>query len=467
MTTSYSSIPIIQIEEELPESFRIPASDIRIGEQIGRGGFSTVHKAFWRGQACAAKVVQTTDVRAIQKEVAILSKLDHPHVIRCIGFSVDDDTVAGGPARRCMILMELMDGDLRHIMNKRLAHKLFPARRRSKVPFTESEAVNILEQIASGMEYLHEQRVFHGDLKASNILVGPHMHVKITDFGVSMMVKRDPSKNSQEFVRTKHFRGVVGTSGYVAPEVVSSSSIGTSRHVGTAYYSAPEVSCWRPNDFYTVKADVYSFAMTCYEILSGCVPFEDVRRGDVAGLVSRGVRPVLPKLEDRRLVELIGQCWHRKPSKRPGFEEIRASLVAVQQKERTGKKVVHYFPCIDPVSNPQELKAAGLPRDLYSCSIMDQPRLPTIMQTMQTQQSFAMDQPRLPTILQTQQSFAMDQPGLPTIMQTQQSVAMDQHSLLTMASMYQHRLLTMARLQLRATQDRKEEFKQETKKARR
>ncbi len=108
----------------------------------------------------------------------------------------------------------------------------------------------MITQIAAGMAFLHGRHVFHRDLKARNVLVYEHpdsLHAKITDFGAS-----------QDF--------------YVASPVES---------VGTGYWRAPEIfRAMRDNrQFeYTTKADVYSFAMVCYEILSGKEPFQDHQR---------------------------------------------------------------------------------------------------------------------------------------------------------------------------------------------
>lgn len=337
-TTTTSRTGHQQMEEEMPENLRIAPSDIIIGHQIGQGGFSTVHAAWWRGKSYAVKIVHTADVVAIQKEVAILSKLSHPNIMCCFGFSVDSSRDPG----RCMILMELMETDLRDLMNERLKNKAEDA-----MPFSVRQAVDILRQIAAGMEYLHSKGVFHGDLKASNVLVshGSHgeLHVRIADFGVSQMVKLDPTETAEDFIQKKQFRGVVGSRGYQAPEVSSSSvifSTGERRFVGTWGYVAPEFTQQGYSEwgfftrrgqrfrevFYTAKADVYCFAITCYEIFSGRVPFESVREPDIPALVLQGIRPQLPLSLDPYFVTLLRRCWHQKPSRRPSFSEIQHTL---------------------------------------------------------------------------------------------------------------------------------------------
>jgi serine/threonine protein kinase len=116
--------------------------------------------------------------------------------------------------------MELMDGDLRHLIKDRV--KSTP----QAPPFPPEVAIDIISQIAAGMAYLHKQGVFHGDLKASNVLVnhhGGHIEAKIADFGVSQTVQLkmyDGGIGSGSSVYSNpSFTGVVGTTGWRAPEV--------------------------------------------------------------------------------------------------------------------------------------------------------------------------------------------------------------------------------------------------------
>jgi serine/threonine protein kinase len=87
---------------------------------------------------------------------------------------------------------------------------------------------------------------------------------------------------------------------------------------------------------YTAKADVYSFAMTCYEILTGNVPFDGFPRCAIHGKVMEGVRPKLPRHIDMRLSNLIQMCWDIDPQKRPTFLEICSRLQDI------GTSIGHY-----------------------------------------------------------------------------------------------------------------------------
>jgi serine/threonine protein kinase len=80
---------------------------------------------------------------------------------------------------------------------------------------------------------------------------------------------------------------------------------------------------------YTAEADVYSFAMVCYEILSGKEPFEDHRLSQFDFLiVSSAVpkRPSLPGNPHDPLNKLIRACWDDVPERRPTFRDIRSKL---------------------------------------------------------------------------------------------------------------------------------------------
>jgi tRNA A-37 threonylcarbamoyl transferase component Bud32 len=193
----------------LPINMQIDLREVKCGKKIGKGAYGLVCEACWLGCNFAVKIIRTKDIYALKKEVEILAKLSHPHIVQLVGFSEGYTT--------SMILMELMDGDLRHLIKDRV--KSTP----QAPPFPPEVAMDIISQIAAGMAYLHKQGVFHGDLKASNVLVnhrGGHIEAKIADFGVSQILQRDGGVGSGSSVYSNpSFTGVVGTTGWRAPEV--------------------------------------------------------------------------------------------------------------------------------------------------------------------------------------------------------------------------------------------------------
>jgi len=171
----------------LPINMQIDSSEVKCGKKIGKGAYGLVYEAYWLGCNFAVKIIRTRDIDALRKEVGILAELSHPHIVQLVGFS------RGYPTS--MILMELMDGDLRHLIKDQV--KSTP----QAPPFPPEVAIDIISQIAAGMAYLHKQGVFHGDLKASNVLVnhrGGHIEAKISDFGVSQTVQLISSSSVME-----------------------------------------------------------------------------------------------------------------------------------------------------------------------------------------------------------------------------------------------------------------------------
>ena len=74
-------------------------------------------------------------------------------------------------------------------------------------------------------------------------------------------------------------------------------------------------------ELYTKTADVYSYGMTCYDIVTGRLPFEDLCASDY-DVVICGERPKLPKDIEPWMEDLITRCWHLNPLERPTFETI-------------------------------------------------------------------------------------------------------------------------------------------------
>ena len=223
------------------------------------------------------------------KEVGALMELRHPHVIPLVGF--------GQGSEQYFFLMEKMDADLRNFMRR----KLEPAPRPKPGPFSRSEELDIITEIAKGMYYLHTQQYVHVDLKCRNILVkesGGYLEVKIADPQSAMKLGGDWDQAAFEIAcSTRRPR-------WTAPEAI--------KHFGGT----------RPSSESLREVDVYSFAMTCYEILTGKFPFDGIRGDALLEQIDAGVRPDLPGELDDDLNGVITSCWDSDPNKRPNFQSI-------------------------------------------------------------------------------------------------------------------------------------------------
>jgi len=174
-------------------------------------------------------------------------------------------------------------------------------------------------QSAAGMNYLHLSKppILHRDFKSMNLLVDANATVKICDFGLSC-VKTSTQKLTE----------IVGSPFWMAPEVIQGQS-------------------------YDGKADVYSFGVCCFEMMTGAVPFGEVVTQDSASiqnlqnLVCSGKRAPIPSYVYPSIAYLISECWAQSSDTRPTFENIIPKIegiaAALQQQPPPSPYANYYY----------------------------------------------------------------------------------------------------------------------------
>jgi len=251
---------------------------------IGDGSFGTVFKGRCRSQEVAIKVLHRQDLdeqalTAFRKEVEIMSKIFHPNILLYMGAC----TIPGN----MMIVTELMPrGDLEALLHDR------------RLSLSLTLRMKMAREAALGMTWLHGSNpVFvHRDLKTSNLLVDNDWHIKLCDFGLSQLKQRGETLKD----------GVEGAK-------------------GTPLWMAPEVMAGQQ---FNEKADIYSFGIVLWEILTRKEPFQEFDNYEEFrdAICNKHVRPPIPNDCHPALRHLIESCWHPHPGKRPTFPEIVSQL---------------------------------------------------------------------------------------------------------------------------------------------
>ncbi|KAF8552984.1 hypothetical protein OG21DRAFT_1604384 [Imleria badia] len=173
------------------------------------------------------------------------------------------------------------------------------------------EILGLLNNVTSGLQYLHARSVVHGDLSGSNVLIRENGRAYISDFGLSMLLTE---LGGSTFATSFHARGTLR---WTAPELLD--------------LEVPEDDMEEesPRVAPTTQSDVYSFGCIMLQILSGRVPYHYyTREAQVVHAVSRGMTPRRPSsvLVTERRWTFILRCWSTVDvaRSRPSSEEIVA-----------------------------------------------------------------------------------------------------------------------------------------------
>ncbi len=231
-------------------------------ERIGQGGMGEVFRCtrVSDGVPVAVKILTPQMaavpdyVRRFGREAAAMAQLDHPGIVRLLG--------RGRAGGHVYIAMELIAGE----SLRSWAHRNRP---------TARQLALLLSQVAHALAYAHARAVVHRDLKPDNVLVTADLRTKMLDFGLAGL----------------HAEGA---------QCLTQSNVA----MGTANYMAPEQR--KDAKRADHKADIYSFGVMAYELLTGDLPvgkFAPPSRA-VAGL-------------DPRWDALVERCLEPNPGARP------------------------------------------------------------------------------------------------------------------------------------------------------
>jgi hypothetical protein len=265
---------------------------------LGEGTGGHVDEVMWLNKKCALKITRFPNIGKEEKEVTILKRCHHPHIVKFFWYWED---------KKSHIMMEWMPKNL-------YTHIEAQVQGKPGTPFKLHVAIDIMLQVANAMRYLHNEKIVHRDLKTLNILVEPitgclegYLHVKLADFGTAKPY------NMTETFSTQTARQ--GTPAYAAPEVNFDQQV---VHGDKSPKFPP-------------KADVWSFAMVCSEILTGEPPFaSEPRATRRAKIVEDDLRPPLPNDCPSYLRHCITSCWELSPENRPNFSTICKNLMVAK-----------------------------------------------------------------------------------------------------------------------------------------
>ncbi|XP_059141022.1 uncharacterized protein LOC131928886 [Physella acuta] len=264
--------------------------DFNISDLLGDGTFSQVYKGKYQDSGVAVKQLKTSLVAADRNyfaaEVSMLQELEHPHVVRLLGVCITD--------RLPLIVLEFMSGGNLHT----LLHD------HTRPSLKHEEYCKIGQDISSGMLYLHQHNppVLHLDLKSPNVLLGQDLLAKVADFGFSKLKHEADAKMS----RAGKPKQPQHAPAWMAPELITIGEV-------------------------TAKADVYSYGMVLWEMLTRQTPYNGCSVYQVLEQVRMKKRPEIPGHCPTELTRLIERCWDQNPAARPNFKEVSKSWCQIAE----------------------------------------------------------------------------------------------------------------------------------------
>ncbi|KAG9286783.1 hypothetical protein G9A89_012333 [Geosiphon pyriformis] len=276
----------------------ISPDEIEFLDKVGVGGFGIVKEGRWKNGRILFwdNKIQKYERTGVTKFIAHLTNASCKYILECYGITKDIIT-----DEFIMVLPFAEHGDLRAFLKM------------NENTLTWEMFLRILFQIVSGLRFIHDSNLVHGDLHPGNILVlkSNSLKVAIADLGLCRPANYSPQPGE-----------IFGVVRYLAPEICNLSP-------------------------HTKYSDIYSCAIISWEIISGERPWNGIKDPMSIQLYTiQGRRLPIQKHTPQCIQEMIEKNWDDKPHSRDSAEEIQQRVIAARDNcnlnESIGKKRFNY-----------------------------------------------------------------------------------------------------------------------------
>ena len=322
------------------------------GTTIGHGAYSSVEEVAVCGAAKTVHDVLLSSPKITSQfveELQLMSTLRHPNIVQFLGVCFFPDS------RLPALVMERLLTSLHDLLDPETDEDAAPDAPSPLSFFKIDLKCSVLQNVACGLAYLHERSppIIHRDLSAKNVLLTSELVAKIADLGVARIVPRMRAAATM----TK----VPGTFVYMPPEAI-----------------APADSSGRTSKYDGASIDVFSLGVVAIYTIGEtfpCDPLAPTYMSEQTGLLkartelqrrSEYMRCVKTKLrvcgqlrEDHPLVQLIQQCLHNIPAKRPSISEALHFIEAARNGIRNEASEINREKLVQALQNRPRSQVRG------------------------------------------------------------------------------------------------------------
>ena len=275
--------------------------DITLIKSVGKGSFGEVFLASRKGtdQMYAVKkvskslVLQEKVKKYFNNEIYILKQVNHPNIIKLYEIKQT--------LNNFYLVFDLCNGG-------GLSNCLEKYMKQNKKPFTQEIAQSIIRQLVSGLQYLHNNKILHRDLKLDNVLLHFNSEedknnfnllkaqVKIIDFGFARYLENDSLAQS-----------VLGSPINMDPQILAKMrKIDNNQSFG-----------------YDQKADIWSLGTICYEMLIGVPPFDATSYEELVSKIQKGNYKIPKNLKlSKEAISFINGMLKYNPEQRLSIDQL-------------------------------------------------------------------------------------------------------------------------------------------------